>query len=74
MRPDLPILEVRDRLLASLREQKRLILTAPTGSGKSTQVPQMVLEYIRSQNPESKSQPFFILHPSSLILPRLVRS
>jgi ATP-dependent helicase HrpB len=41
---DLPILEIRDRLLAALRERKRLILTAPTGSGKSTQVPQMLLD------------------------------
>ncbi|HUJ08973.1 MAG TPA: ATP-dependent helicase HrpB, partial [Verrucomicrobiae bacterium] len=43
-RRDLPILEIRERLLASLRERKRLILTAPTGSGKSTQVPQMLLD------------------------------
>ena len=41
---DLPILEIRDRLPAALREQNRLILTAPTGSGKSTQVPQMLLD------------------------------
>ena len=67
MHPDLPILEIRDRLLALLHQQKRLILTAPTGSGKSTQVPQMVLEYVRSQNPESSIQESAVLHPSSFI-------
>jgi ATP-dependent helicase HrpB len=41
---DLPILEIEQRLLESLTAQKRLILTAPTGSGKSTQVPQMLLD------------------------------
>lgn len=41
---DLPIFELRDELLAALAKQKRLILTAPTGSGKSTQVPQMLLD------------------------------
>src|SRR5215471_5972474 len=42
--PDLPIFEVEQPLLEILRKQKRLILTAPTGSGKSTQVPQMLLD------------------------------
>jgi len=40
----LPILEVREPLLSALAKQRRLILTAPTGSGKSTQVPQMLLD------------------------------
>lgn len=40
----LPIVEVRESLLAALAKQRRLILTAPTGSGKSTQVPQMLLD------------------------------
>src|SRR5262249_10911883 len=40
----LPIMEVRQPLLAALARQRRLILTAPTGSGKSTQVPQMLLD------------------------------
>ena len=31
-------------LLENLTTQKRLVLTAPTGSGKSTQVPQMLLD------------------------------
>jgi ATP-dependent helicase HrpB len=41
---NLPILELRQPLLAALAKQRRLILTAPTGSGKSTQVPQMLLD------------------------------
>jgi ATP-dependent helicase HrpB len=41
---DLPIFELRDALLAAVAQQKRFILTAPTGSGKSTQVPQMLLD------------------------------
>jgi ATP-dependent helicase HrpB len=40
----LPIIELRDSLLATLARQRRLIITAPTGSGKSTQVPQMLLD------------------------------
>ena len=41
---DLPICEIEQQLLETLATQKRVILTAPTGSGKSTQVPQMLLD------------------------------
>ncbi|MGH7798555.1 MAG: ATP-dependent helicase HrpB [Candidatus Binatia bacterium] len=41
---DLPIFEIEQRLLEILSTQKRLVITAPTGSGKSTQVPQMLLD------------------------------
>ncbi len=41
---DLPIFEIERPLLETLATQKRLVLTAPTGSGKSTQVPQMLLD------------------------------
>jgi ATP-dependent helicase HrpB len=40
----LPIQELREPLLSALTKRRRLILTAPTGSGKSTQVPQMLLD------------------------------
>jgi ATP-dependent helicase HrpB len=42
---ELPIYELEDRLIASVRGQGRLIVQAPTGSGKSTQVPQMLLNH-----------------------------
>ena len=40
---DLPIYELETAILASLRARGRVIVQAPTGSGKSTQVPQMIL-------------------------------
>ncbi len=38
----LPIYELESAVVASLRAQGRLIVQAPTGSGKSTQIPQML--------------------------------
>jgi ATP-dependent helicase HrpB len=39
---ELPIYELESALVASLRAQGRLIVQAPTGSGKSTQIPQLL--------------------------------
>jgi ATP-dependent helicase HrpB len=41
---NLPILDIKDKIISSLKAKNRLILSAPTGSGKSTQVPQFALE------------------------------
>jgi len=39
---ELPIYELENAVVASLRAQGRLIIQAPTGSGKSTQIPQLL--------------------------------
>jgi ATP-dependent helicase HrpB len=41
----LPIYEIESAIVHAVREQGRLVLSAPTGSGKSTQVPQMLLNH-----------------------------
>jgi ATP-dependent helicase HrpB len=40
---DLPIYDLEGEVVASLRARGRIIVQAPTGSGKSTQIPQMLL-------------------------------
>jgi ATP-dependent helicase HrpB len=41
----LPVYEIEHDIIARLKAGRRLILQAPTGSGKSTQVPQMLLKH-----------------------------
>ena len=40
----LPIYEVAAELIAGIASTGRIVLAAPTGSGKSTQVPQILLD------------------------------
>jgi ATP-dependent helicase HrpB len=44
-RENLPIFDLEKSVVAELRERSRLIIQAPTGSGKSTQVPQILLDH-----------------------------
>lgn len=41
----LPIYELEREIVAKLKETRRVVISAPTGSGKSTQVPQMLLKH-----------------------------
>jgi ATP-dependent helicase HrpB len=42
---DLPVYELEAALVASLRGSGRVVVQAPTGSGKSTQIPQILLRH-----------------------------
>src|ERR1700759_5236692 len=42
---ELPIYELEAAVVAAVRKSGRLIIQAPPGSGKSTQVPQMLLQH-----------------------------
>lgn len=44
-RRDLPIFELEAQLVQTLATYSRVVLEAPTGSGKSTQVPQILLDH-----------------------------
>jgi ATP-dependent helicase HrpB len=41
----LPIYEIEQDIVAGLRDSRRVVVSAPTGSGKSTQIPQMLLDH-----------------------------
>ena len=43
---ELPVHEIREELLEAIGAGKRVMLKAPTGSGKSTAVPQMLLDRV----------------------------
>jgi ATP-dependent helicase HrpA len=48
---DLPVSERRDDIIAALRDHQVVVVAGETGSGKTTQVPKMLLEALGSDGP-----------------------
>ncbi|CAI9100914.1 OLC1v1038104C1 [Oldenlandia corymbosa var. corymbosa] len=54
-RASLPVWQQKDEFLKMLRENQTIILVGETGSGKTTQIPQFVLETLDSRAPGKSS-------------------
>ena len=66
----LPIYEIEDAIVAGARADRRLIVSAPTGSGKSTQVPQMLLDHgLLGDGRALPGDAGYLLHAHRLALP-----
>ena len=63
---DLPIYELENAVVSSLRANNRLILQAPTGSGKSTQVPQIILDHDLANLADGRPGEIIVLQPRRL--------
>src|SRR5438477_4779188 len=68
MNSSLPIWQIHSQIVETLRSGNRLVLVAPTGSGKTTQVPQMLLDAGLADTPNSpptarRSRKIVVLQP-----------
>ncbi|CAH9079032.1 unnamed protein product [Cuscuta europaea] len=53
-RKTLPVWHQKDEFLQTLKENQTLILVGETGSGKTTQIPQFVLDAIEDETPDKR--------------------
>ena len=49
-RRTLPIFSIRDRILKAIRDHRIVLIHGSTGSGKTTQIPQYILEEANEKN------------------------
>jgi ATP-dependent helicase HrpB len=62
--PSLPIWEIHADVLDALTRGNRLVLVAPTGSGKTTQVPQMIFDAgLAGDAPPARAKKIVVLQP-----------
>ncbi|KAL4617559.1 ATP-dependent RNA helicase DHX29 [Arapaima gigas] len=53
-REQLPVFQHRERLLEAVRRHRVVVVAGETGSGKSTQIPQFILEDLLAQGPDGQ--------------------
>lgn len=44
-KPNLPILSIKDKIISMIEANSVVIIQGPTGCGKTTQIPQLLLDY-----------------------------
>uniref|UniRef100_A0A8D0CDV3 ATP-dependent RNA helicase DHX29 n=1 Tax=Scleropages formosus TaxID=113540 RepID=A0A8D0CDV3_SCLFO len=62
-REQLPVFQHRERLLEVVRRHRVVVVAGETGSGKSTQIPQFILEDLLAQGPDGQSCNIVVTQP-----------
>ena len=61
LRADLPAASYKEKILDSVKENKVVVLCGATGCGKSTQVPQFLLEHKEAQQNDAPFQKYIVV-------------
>lgn len=48
--PDIPVAQHRERILDAIKENQVVVVVGETGSGKTTQLPKMAIEYLQTKS------------------------
>ncbi|CAB4269371.1 unnamed protein product [Prunus armeniaca] len=62
-RKTLPVWQQKDEFLKALKANQCIILVGETGSGKTTQIPQFVLESVNAETPDGKRMMIACMQP-----------